>query len=489
MGLFLSLLYSLVGAMSAFMALFYVLSRARILEAGPEGPRGPTLVLYWIFFAGITITGSYLGIQLPDGVIANTRAVGAMVSGFVGGPWLGLAVGATAGAHRLWLGGTTAVAGALATVMEGVVGGLVRWWLERTEGAGRLPGWRLGAGVTIATELVHMGFVVLFSPANPDPLRVAEVIGPPMIMANAMGVALFALVMRDRQRDREQVQADSSARALRTARRTLGLLARGYDAARLPEVARIIKEETGAGAVCLTDASQVLAFEGLGADHHRAPGPIVSHYTRRAIETGEVVFADGRTEHYNCPISRDCPLDSVLIAPLSLDGVVIGTVQVFEPCCRPRSTRVRRAAAPPLQLGEPVAGRRPRLAALGAAAGGALPGGEGAPHRAGAQAGASAGQPALPLQRPQHGGGGAAGGPGASARAAAPPRGLLPEKPEAASPTGSPWRRRWTRRCSTSSCQPSPCSRWWRTPSSTASRAPWARGRLASACGAARVRY
>ncbi len=331
MGLFLSLLYSLVGAMSAFMALFYVLSRARILEAGPEGPRGPTLVLYWIFFAGITITGSYLGIQLPDGVIANTRAVGAMVSGFVGGPWLGLAVGATAGAHRLWLGGTTAVAGALATVMEGVVGGLVRWWLERTEGAGRLPGWRLGAGVTIATELVHMGFVVLFSPANPDPLRVAEVIGPPMIMANAMGVALFALVMRDRQRDREQVQADSSARALRTARRTLGLLARGYDAARLPEVARIIKEETGAGAVCLTDASQVLAFEGLGADHHRAPGPIVSHYTRRAIETGEVVFADGRTEHYNCPISRDCPLDSVLIAPLSLDGVVIGTVQVFEP--------------------------------------------------------------------------------------------------------------------------------------------------------------
>jgi len=348
MPLFLTLLTSLVGAMSFFMALFYVLSRARVFETGPDGPHGRTLVFHWLFFTGITITGSYLGIQLPDGVIANTRAVGAMVAGFMGGPLLGGAVGATAGVHRIWLGGTTAVAGAAATTMEGLVGGLVRLWLARTEGVGRLPGWRLAAGVTVVTEIVHMGLVIILSPHNPDPLGVAETIGPPMITANAIGVALFALVMRDRQRDREQVQADSSARALRAARRTLGLLARGYDAARLPEVARILKEETGAGAVCLTDADQVLAFEGLGADHHRAPGPIVSHHTRRAIETGEVVFADGQTEHYDCPISKDCPLDSVLIAPLSLDGVVVGTVQVFEP-------RHRRFSSVNRSLGEGLA--------------------------------------------------------------------------------------------------------------------------------------
>jgi len=348
MPLFLTLLTSLVGAMSFFMALFYVLSRARVFETGPDGPQGRSLVLHWLFFTGITITGSYLGIQLPDGVIANTRAVGAMVAGFVGGPLLGMAVGATAGVHRIWLGGTTAVAGAAATLMEGLVGGLVRRWLARTEGAGRLPGWRLAAGVTMVTEVIHMGLVMVLSPNNPDPLHVAQTIGPPMITANAIGVALFALVMRDRQRDRDQVRADSSARALRAARRTIGLLGRGYDAARLPEVARILLEETGAGAVCLTDASQVLAFEGLGADHHRAPGPIVSHHTRRAIETGEVVFADGQSEHYDCPITSACPLDSVLIAPLSLDGVVIGTVQVFEP-------RHRRFSSVNRSLGEGLA--------------------------------------------------------------------------------------------------------------------------------------
>ena len=331
MPLLLSLLLSLVEAMSFFMALFYVLSRTKAFHARSDVPAARTWVLRWLFFTFITITGSYLGINLPDGVIANTRALGAIVSGFVGGPVLGLAVGATAGLHRISLGGTTAVAGAVATTAEGLIGGLVHLWLERREGPGRLPGWQLAAAVTAATEVLHMGFVLALSPLNPDPMAVVRTIGPPMILANAVGAALFALVMQDRRRERDQVAADSSARALRVAQRTLGILARGVEPAQAPRVARIILEETGAGAVCITDATSVLAFEGLGSDHHRAPGPIVSHFTRRAIETGEVVFADGVGEHYNCPLSSTCPLDSVLISPLTADGVVVGTVQVFEP--------------------------------------------------------------------------------------------------------------------------------------------------------------
>ncbi len=348
MPLLLTLLLSLVEAMSFFMALFYVLSRTKAFQLRPEVPPARTWVLRWLFFTFITITGSYLGIGLPDGVIANTRALGAIVAGFVGGPLLGVAVGLTAGAHRVWLGGTTAVAGAVATTSEGLIGGLVHLWLVRRGGPGRLPGWRLAAGVTVCTEILHMGFVLVLSPNNPDPWGVVKTIGPPMILANAIGAALFALVMHDRQRERDQVAADSSARALRVAERTLGILARGVDPAAAPEVARIIREETGAPAVCITDATSVLAFEGRGADHHRAPGPIVSHLTRRAIETGQVVFADGVSEHYDCPISSACPLDSVLISPLTLDGQVVGTVQLFE-------VRHRRLSSVNRSLGEGLA--------------------------------------------------------------------------------------------------------------------------------------
>jgi two-component system LytT family sensor kinase len=335
MPLLLSLLLSLVEAMSFFMALFYVLSRTRAFQVRADSPPARTWLLRWAFFTFITITGSYLGIPLPNGVIANTRALGAIVSGFVGGPALGLAVGLTAGAHRVWLGGTTAMAGAVATTAEGLIGGLVHLWLRRQGGPGRLPNWRLAAGVTACTEVLHMGFVLALSPHNPDPWGVVKTIGLPMIVANAVGAALFALVMADRHRELSQVAADSSARALRVAQRTLGILAHGVDATDAPAVVRIIREETGAGAVCITDTAKVLAFEGLGADHHLAPGPIVSPFTRRAIETGEVVFADGRSEHFKCPITPACPLDSCLVAPLTLDGTVVGTVQLFEPRHRP----------------------------------------------------------------------------------------------------------------------------------------------------------
>ncbi|MGU0160189.1 hypothetical protein ACVXHB_05665 [Escherichia coli] len=37
----------------------------------------------------------------------------------------------------------------------------------------------------------------------------------------------------------------------------------------------------------------MLAFTGIGDDHHLPGKPISSTYTLKAIETGEVVYADG----------------------------------------------------------------------------------------------------------------------------------------------------------------------------------------------------
>ncbi len=331
MRLLLSLLLTLVEAMSFFMALFYVMSRTPAFQGRGEGPAWRRWLLRYLFFTGITITGSYLGIELPGGVIANTRAVGAIVAGFVGGPWLGLAVGLTAGAHRMTLGGITALAGAVATTMEGVVGGLVQRELARRHGPGRLPGWQLAGGMTFFLEIVHMGWVVALTTPMSAGVEAVQVIGPPMILANAAGAALFALVMRDRQKEQDQVAADSSARALRTAQRTLSILARGFGPATAPEVARILREETGAGAAAVTDTTTVLAFDGVGQDHHLPGGPIVSPFSKRAIERNEVVFADGVREHFDCPISPSCQLDSQLVAPLQVDGVVLGTVALYEP--------------------------------------------------------------------------------------------------------------------------------------------------------------
>ena len=63
MPLLLTLLLSLVEAMSFFMALFYVLSRTKAFQVRPEVPPARTWVLRWLFFTFITITAKTQGCQ------------------------------------------------------------------------------------------------------------------------------------------------------------------------------------------------------------------------------------------------------------------------------------------------------------------------------------------------------------------------------------------------------------------------------------------
>jgi len=156
-------------------------------------------------------------------------------------------------------------------------------------------------------------------------------IAGPMVIANPVGAALFMMVLLERQREQDRVAAMSSARALKVADRTLRLLARGVSRETAGALAEIIKDETGVGAVGVTDTERVLGWAGMGRDHHLPGNRIASPYTRQSIGENAVVFADGVRQPYGCTVSPTCALGSVVIAPLQVDGVVVGTVQLFEP--------------------------------------------------------------------------------------------------------------------------------------------------------------
>lgn len=61
-------------------------------------------------------------------------------------------------------------------------------------------------------------------------------------------------------------------------------------------------------AVAITDREKLLAFTGIGDDHHLPGKPISSGYTLKAIETGEVVYADGNEVPYQCSLHPQCKL-------------------------------------------------------------------------------------------------------------------------------------------------------------------------------------
>ena len=55
--------------------------------------------------------------------LANTRVMGVVIGGLLGGPAVGFGAGLIAGIHRLTLGGFTAVACAISTLLAGVAAG------------------------------------------------------------------------------------------------------------------------------------------------------------------------------------------------------------------------------------------------------------------------------------------------------------------------------------------------------------------------------
>lgn len=171
---------------------------------------------------------------------------------------------------------------------------------------------------------------VKWSQALEKPRGIFEFILIPVTVSRGRSGAV--LVINDiTQRVQSEEQSREIAKAFHIAERTLSSLEKGFDVTTSAELAKILHEETGVGAVAVTDTERVLAFVGYGSDHHLAGSPLPSGLTRRALDAKQVIFIDGVREHFVCPHADECPLGSVLIIPLEVDNDVIGTIRLYEP--------------------------------------------------------------------------------------------------------------------------------------------------------------
>ncbi len=325
------LLFALIQAMSVFLVVAYLYCKSpafRPLTA--ESLRLRDKLYLYFFFSAISIMGTYLGLPVRD-AIANTRAIGPVLAGIIGGPLLGMVVGFTGGLHRYFLGGFTAVSCGVSTTTEGLIGGLVHLWTCRSNRSERIFSPKLAFVTTMFAESAQMVIILLLSRPYPEAVALVKIIALPMILSSSTGTALFMSIIRDRRDMYDSVGALFSANAFRIAQRTLKIMQKGFSGEAPKEIARIIHQETGVGAVAITDTEKVLAFVGLGAEHHLPGSPIASGETRRAMRENQVIFHDGVNERYHCPLLPNCRLGSVLIVPLQIDDNVIGTIKLYEP--------------------------------------------------------------------------------------------------------------------------------------------------------------
>lgn len=143
-------------------------------------------------FGALSIFGTYGGLQLPSGAIANIRDLGPMVAGLVGGPMVGLGAGLIGGVHRYFLGGFVCIPCALSTIIAGLLGGVI-YRLKRGE---FVAVWQ-AILFAIFMELSHMGLTLLIAKPYVQALAVVKEVILPMTGANALGMAIFAFIIRN----------------------------------------------------------------------------------------------------------------------------------------------------------------------------------------------------------------------------------------------------------------------------------------------------
>lgn len=325
------LILSLLQQMCVYLVLAYMLSKTPVfLPLLNISHRLENKLNCYVIFSLFCVMGTYFGLQIND-AIANTRAIGAVMGGLFGGPVVGFAVGFTGGIHRYTLGGFTDVACAISTTAEGLIGGILHSYLVKRNKTDLLFSPVAVFSVTLFAEIVQMLVILIVAKPFEQAYSLVTAIAAPMIIANSVGAALFMSILQDRKTIFEKYSATFSRRALTIAERSVGILNTGFNSKNAEKIARIVYEETNVGAVAITDTNKILAFVGIGDDHHKPDTIISSPSTLSAMERNDIIYLDGKDTPYQCSLSDQCKLGSALIIPLRAGDHVVGTIKLYEP--------------------------------------------------------------------------------------------------------------------------------------------------------------
>lgn len=297
------------------------------------------LVLIFIF-ALFTFISNLTGIQIanneiiPSNIltdiasntsIANTRTLAIGVSGIVGGPIVGTAVGFIGGIHRMLQGSSASSFYIPSSVLVGVIAGLLG---KKVAQKNKFPSPLQGALIGALVESVQMFFVMLFTSDNlTHGIELVSLIALPMIILNSIGTYIFLSILTITLKQEEQAKAVQTHDVLELAAQTLPYFRSGLNETSSQEVAKIIKHYTKVSAISITNTHQILAHVGAGDDHHIQDLELLTELSKKVLQTGEITVVHQK-EGIGCQ-HPDCPLEAAIVIPLIIQDEVIGTLKMY----------------------------------------------------------------------------------------------------------------------------------------------------------------
>ncbi|MDF2875590.1 MAG: histidine kinase [Sporomusa sp.] len=277
------------------------------------------LVFIFGFFSAV---GNYLGMPIM-GSLANTRIVGAVAGGLLGGPIVGLGAGIIGAIPRYFMGGFTMIPAAAANILVGYLSGLIY-----ARYGPRKIGIKTAFAAAFGAEVILKLMVITLSTPFEAAWELERVIAVPTTIANSLGVMLFVYIVRDVYQEQEKAQARSAQQAMRVIQKTNGVLGQGLSIESAQCVAEIVYSEIEADAVAVTDTDKTLAFLGAGNDHHIVGQPFITLATKRAMQSRQTIITNDK-EGIGCPY-KDCPLTAVIDAPMVVNNRFKGSIKVYK---------------------------------------------------------------------------------------------------------------------------------------------------------------
>lgn len=276
-------------------------------------------------FGSIGIFSTYIGLPVGN-AIANTRVIAVITAGVLGGPFVGLFAGVTAGLHRfaIDIGGFTAVACACSTVVEGVLGGLFSKRILKS----KHQMVKLGL-LTIVAECIQMAIILLVARPYDRAVELVTMISLPMISFNSLGAAFFIGMFDSIFVEQDRQAAKRVQLALDIANQCLPHFKKGlYSIDDMTQAAEIILQEASLVAVVITDRQQVIGSAGqlIGGLREEVELPDV---VCRCIDMGKIqMTGSGDTEE---DLNKVLRKNVALSAPLILRDEVVGCLVIFLP--------------------------------------------------------------------------------------------------------------------------------------------------------------
>jgi phosphoserine phosphatase RsbU/P len=177
--------------MSVIVLVAYLITRTRFFNDVLERHYTLQNRLFTILcFGALSIFGTYGGVELPTGAIANLRDLGPLIAGLFGGPIIGLGAGLIGGIHRYSMGNFVALPCGLASVVAGLLGGLI-FYIRKGE---HPKIWQV-AIIAACMEIIHSSLTLVLAVPFEKVWETTKINTLPMMCANAIGSSIFAFII------------------------------------------------------------------------------------------------------------------------------------------------------------------------------------------------------------------------------------------------------------------------------------------------------